>query len=193
MKLTTLAGRAGLLLFLLSLFGCGTMLKNTSSEPVSHDPGKRSLGSRIDDETIELRSMINLGAASDELKKSHIVVTSINGYVLLVGQVPTQELKDQAAAVVKEVRDVRRIYNELEIAGNTTLLTRTSDNWITTKVKSGMLLSDEIQGTRVKVTTENGVVYLLGLVTRSEAERIQAKASTYSGVERVVSLFEYID
>ena len=193
MKLTTLAGRAGLLLILLPLFGCETVLKNTSTEPVSHDPGKRSLGSRIDDETIELRSMINLGAASDELKSAHIVVTSINGYVLLAGQVPTQELKDQAAAVVKEVRDVRRIYNELEIAGNTTLLTRTSDNWITTKVKSGMLLSDEIQGMRVKVTTENGVVYLLGLVTRSEAERIQAKASTYSGVERVVSFFEYID
>ena len=188
-----LAGRAVLLLLLFSLSACTSVISNTTSEPVSHDPGKRSLGKVIDDETVELRAMVNINAADEQLKASHITVTSYNGYVVIVGQVPSQALKDKASEIVKGVRDVRRIYNELEIAGNTTMLVRTNDNWISTKVKANMLLDSEIQGLRVKVVTENGVVYLLGLASRSEAERIQASASAIKGVEKVVSLFEFID
>ena len=188
-----LAGRAVLLLLLFSLSGCTSVISNTTSEPVSHDPGKRSLGTVIDDETLELRAMVNINTADEQLKASHITVTSYNGYVLIAGQVPNQALKDKVSEIVREVRDVRRIYNELEIAGNTTILVRTNDAWISTKVKTSMLADSEIQGLRVKVVTENGVVYLLGLASRSEAERIRDSASALKGVERVVSLLEFID
>ena len=88
---------------------------------------------------------------------------------------------------------MRRIYNELEIAAPSSAMTRTSDTWITSKVKSFMLASPDIQGNRVKVVTENGVVYLMGLATREEAERVAAEAASTSGVQRVVKLFELLD
>ena len=86
---------------------------------------------------------------------------------------------------------MRRIYNELEIASPSSGMTRTSDTWITTKVKSWLLGSSDTEGTRVKVVTENGVVYLMGLATREEAERISDKAAGISGVQRVVACLSW--
>ena len=91
------------------------------------------------------------------------------------------------------VRGVRRIYNELEIAAPSSAMTRTSDTWITTKVKSFLLGNFDIEGTRVKVVTEDGVVYLMGLATPEEAERIAAEAADIGGVQKVVKLFELLN
>ena len=124
---------------------------------------------------------------------AHLVIVSYNGYVLLAGQVASEKLKAQATDVVRRIHGVRRIYNELEFAAPSSAMTRTSDTWITTKVKSWLLGSSDIEGTRVKVVTENGVVYLMGLATSDEAERIADVASDISGVQRVVKLFELID
>ena len=99
----------------------------------------------------------------------------------------------RATEVVREIRGVRRIYNELEISAPSSAMTRTSDAWITTKVKSWLLASSEIEGTRVKVVTEDGVVYLMGLATREEAQRTADTAAGFSGVQRVVKLFELLD
>ena len=95
--------------------------------------------------------------------------------------------------MVRKVRGVRRIYNELEIAAPSSGMTRTSDAWITTKVKSWLIGSSDIEGTRVKVVTENGVVYLMGLATAEEASRVADTAANLSGVQRVVKLFELIE
>jgi osmotically-inducible protein OsmY len=111
----------------------------------------------------------------------------------IAGQVSSEQLKATATDVVRKIHGVRRIYNELEIASPSSGMTRTSDTWITTKVKSWLLGSTNIQGTRVKVVTENGVVYLMGLATREEAQRITDKAAGIGGVQRVVRLFEIID
>ncbi|MFK7975395.1 MAG: BON domain-containing protein, partial [Halioglobus sp.] len=88
------------------------------------------------------------------------------------------------------LRGVRRIYNELELAAPSSGITRTSDTWITTKVKSWLLGVTSIQGHRVKVVTENGVVYLMGLASAAEADRIASETASINGVQRVVRLFE---
>jgi osmotically-inducible protein OsmY len=121
-----------------------------------------------------------------------VVVVSYNGYVLLAGQVHSEELKAQATEVLRQIRGVRRIYNELDVAAPSSAMTRTSDTWITAKVKSWLIGAGDIEGTRVKVVTENGVVYLMGLATKDEADRIAATAADISGVQRVVRLFEII-
>ena len=105
----------------------------------------------------------------------------------------SEALKAKATEVVRKIRGVRRIYNELEVAAPSSGMTRTSDTWITTKVKSFLLGNPDVEGSRVKVVTEDGVVYLMGLVTRDEAKRIADEASDISGVQKVVKLFELID
>jgi osmotically-inducible protein OsmY len=180
-------------LSLSALHGCGTMLSATDAEPIDDDAGERTYGALMDDEAIETKATVNIHAADPGFDDAHISVISYNSYVLIVGQVPTQELKDKATDVVREIRRVRRIYNELEVAGNVSMLTRSSDTWITSKIKTALLASPETEGNRVKVVTENGVVYLMGLATQAEADRIVDTASASYGVRKVVRLFEYID
>ena len=177
----------------LILTGCGSLLASMESNSIEDDPGERTMGQQIEDESIETKAMVNIRAADDRFDNAHLVIVSFNGYVLLAGQVSNQELKSKATAVAREVRGVRRIYNELEVASPSSAMTRTSDTWITTKVKSWLLGSSETEGLRVKVVTENGVVYLMGLATREEAERVAAAAADISGVQRVVRLFEIVD
>ena len=189
------AVRITLLLALgLLLTGCGTMLGTVSSDDgIRQDPTDRTLGTMIDDETIETLAAVNLRKASPGLAESHVSVTSYNGVVLLAGQVRAESLRRQAEEVVLELKNVRRVYNELEVAGPTSLLTRSGDTWVTGKVKSRLLAAPEVPGRDIKVVTENGVVHLLGLVTRDAADVATEAARNVGGVRKVVRMFEYID
>ncbi len=186
--------RCLLLLFTLSLTmtGCGSILATLETDTIEDNPLKRTLPQQLQDESIETKVLVNLGADNDDFDEAHLVVVSFNGYVLLAGQVQTAALKTRATEVVRRVAGVRRIYNELEIAAPTSAVTRSGDAWITTKVKTWLLGSSSIEGGRVKVVTENSVVYLMGLATREEADRISEAAAGISGVERVVRLFELV-
>lgn len=177
--------------FLLS--GCGSLLAALDLAPVEDDPGERTFGRMIEDNNVEAKALINIHAADEAYDESHVSVVSFNGYLLLVGQVPTEALKSRATEAARTVAGVRRIYNELEIAAPSSGITRTSDTWISAKVKTVLLAKNETDGSRVKVVTENGVVYLMGLVTSAEAKRISNTAADVSGVQRVVQLFELID
>lgn len=181
------------LFIILALSGCGTLLTAADSETIEDDKGERTFGASMDDESIETKARVNVHAANEAFDDAHISIISYNAYVLIVGQVPTEELKQQASDVIRKIRRVRRIYNELEITGNTSFMTRTSDTWITSKVKTNLIANAETEGLRVKVVTENGVVYLMGLATHAEADRIVDVASSSYGVRKVVRLFEYID
>ncbi len=181
------------LLLSLILTGCGSFLAAVDAGPIEDDPGERTTGARVEDESIETKAIVNIDAADERLESAHISVTSYNGYVLITGQVAEQELKDMASDVVRQIRGVRRIYNELEVAGNTSGLVRSSDTWLTTKVKTSLLSAEDIEGNRVKVVTENGTVYLMGLVSRAESERIVDVARSTGGVQKVVQIFELID
>ncbi|MFT4613433.1 MAG: osmotically-inducible protein OsmY [Bacteroidia bacterium] len=169
------------------------MLASLQVDTIEDEPGYRTFGRIIEDDQVETKAIVNIHAANDLFHEAHITVVSYNGYLLLAGQVPNEAMKVQATEVVHKIKGVRRIYNELEIAAPSSGMTRTSDTWITAKVKSLLLGSSEIQGSRVKVVTENGVVFLMGLASSREAQRVADTASGISGAQRVVRLFELLE
>lgn len=175
------------------LVGCGSVANTVKSKPFEDQSEKRTMGEWLEDEGIETKAYVNIRKSDAAFDESNISVSSHRGYVLLTGQVPTQELKDKAANVVRELRNVRRIYNEISVGPNSTAMIRTSDTWITTKVKSNLLARSDISGNRIRVVTEQGIVYLMGLVSRAEAERVVDASSGVTGVQKVVQLFEYTD
>ena len=174
------------------LSGCGAIMSSAGAGPIEEDPGERTLGQQLTDESIETKAKVNINTSDEGYDDAHLSVVSFNGFVLLAGQVPSEALKTLATDVVRKIEGVRRIYNELEIGPATSLGTRSHDTWITTKVKSKLLASSDTPGTRVKVVTENNVVYLMGLLTEEEADRVSLEAAEVSIAERVVQLFELI-
>jgi len=183
-----------LTLSMLWLTSCATVISNTTgTEGLQENRGRRSIGSVFDDSSIETSIKVNLNAADDALRRANISVVSFNGVVLLVGQVPSQELKNLATRVANTPTRVQVVHNELEVSGTTSFLSRSSDALLTTKLKTLMLADPTVSGMRTKVLTENGVVYLMGLVTQQEANLIVDLVSNSSGVTKVVRAFEYID
>jgi osmotically-inducible protein OsmY len=152
---------------------------------------RRTLGRNIDDNTLEiaLRSDILL---DDRLNGTHLSVTAINGIVLLTGEVATDSQRQLAETLAKSRTKTLTVVNEIQLAGTTSLTSRTNDSLITSKVKTKLLQSKAVQANAVKVVTEAGRVYLLGLVTRSEADAAVAATQTVGGVTHIVKVFEYI-
>ena len=178
----------------LSISGCSSVLTATRDNPIEDDRGTRTFGSKIDDSLIETKAAVNIAKASPDLdENSHIVVTSYNGIVLLAGQTPRADLKALAEKEASAVQRVKKVNNELQVIAPSSLLARNNDAWLTTKIKSQMLTDSAIPGSRIKVVTENGIVYLLGLVTQQEATRATNLVQGVSGVQKIVKLFEYID
>lgn len=178
----------------LAATGCSSVLTATRDQPIQDDRGTRTIGSKIDDSLIETKAAVNIAKAHPDLdRSSHIVVASYNGVVLLAGQTPRSELKQMAEQAAGSVQRVKRVHNELQVLPPSSTLARSNDSWLTTKIKAQMLTDNTIPGSRVKVITENGIVYLLGLVTRQEGGRATSLVQSVSGVQRIVKLFEYID
>ncbi|WP_019531271.1 BON domain-containing protein [Dasania marina] len=181
-----------LILLTLNLQGCSKIISMTTDGPLDQDEGERTTGSVIEDEVIETKILVNLDKTDQQLALAHISVTCYNGVVLLTGQVRDESLRQMAANIANDVRKVRKVHNEISVSGATSMVARSNDAWITTKLKSKMLIKPKIQGGRIKVVTENGTVYLLGLLTREEGARVAELAQQTSGVQKVVILFEYI-
>lgn len=178
----------------IAVTGCSSVLTATRDDPINDNRGTRTIGSTIDDSLIETKASVNIAKAHPDLDRaSHIVVASYNGVVLLAGQVPRAELKEMAEQAVSSVQRVKRVHNELQILTPSSALARSNDSWLTTKIKAQMLTDASVPGSRIKVITENGIVYLLGLVTREEGNRATSVVQGVSGVQRIVKLFEYID
>lgn len=154
---------------------------------------RRTTGTLIDDELIELKSLDALRRDRELWDQSHINVTSFNNIVLLTGETPSQPLRQRAAEAVSRLDKVRKVHNEIVVAAPSAMISRSSDTWITGKVKTLLFNAQKLDATRVKVVTENGIVYLMGLVTRSEADSATEVTRQVSGVQRVVKVFEYID
>ncbi|MGH8719817.1 MAG: BON domain-containing protein, partial [Burkholderiales bacterium] len=151
---------------------------------------RRTVGAITEDQEIELKAR---GRISEQVKEAvHISVTSYNRTVLLTGQAPSAEIKKQIEAIVADMSNVRAIENDIQIAAPSSLTSRANDSYLTSKVKARMLDSQQFQVNHVKVVTENNVVYLLGLVTRKEAEAAAEIARTTDGVQKVVKVFEYV-
>ncbi len=178
---------------LASLNGCTTVVGATTSEPIELNPGKRTLGIKIDDSQMETIASVNLDKTHPKLNEAPIEVHSYNAVVLIVGQVPNMDLRELAGRTVSKINNVRQVHNELEVQKPISLLERTNDTWLGAKIKTKLLASRDVEGTRVDVITENGIVYLMGLVSRTEADRITDIVRYTGGVRKVVRVFEYID
>ncbi len=178
----------------LSISGCSSVINASREKPIEDDRGTRTFGSKIDDSLIETKVAVNVAKAHPDLDNaSHIVVTSFNGIVLLAGQTPRAELKQMAEQAASQVQKVKKVNNELQVMAPSSLLARSNDAWLTSKIKTEMLTDSAIPGSRIKVVTENGIVYLLGLLTQQEANRATNLVQGVGGVQKIVKLFEYID
>ena len=152
-----------------------------------------SAGEAFDDSRNESLAKKRVQDAHPGLADANISVTSFDGIVLLTGQVSSANLIPIATAQVEPLRNVRKVHNELTVAGVTSLLSRTNDGWLTTKVKSALSAAESADAARIKVVTENGVVYLMGLLTRAEADAAVNITRDIQGVQKIVKLFEYIN
>lgn len=158
---------------------------------VAHD--QRTAGSVLEDQAIELKIANTIRGDAELNDQSHINVTSYNGLVLLSGETPTDALRKRAEEYARNIQKVRKVYNELVLAAPSSLVSRSGDTVLTTKVKTRMVAEKDFDATRIKVVTENGVVYLMGLVSRDKAAIATQIASETGGVQRVVTLYEYVD
>jgi osmotically-inducible protein OsmY len=178
----------------LGVSGCSSVINASREAPIDDDRGTRTFGSKIDDSLIETKVSVNIAKANPDLDNaSHIVVTSFNGIVLLAGQTPRADLKQLAEQTASQVQKVKKVNNELQVTGPSSMLARSNDAWLTSKIKTEMLTDSTIPGSRIKVVTENGIVYLLGLLTQAEATRATNLVQGVGGVQKIVKLFEYID
>lgn len=175
-----------------SLSGCLALVAGaaTGSALVAHD--RRTTGTIVDDRGIELKAYRALATVPQVREKGHVAAVSYNNNLLLVGQVPNAATRDAIERAVRNETKIDRIFNELEIAPVTALGARSNDTWITTRVKSEMMVSS-LDPTRIKVLTENGVVYLMGIVHAQEADDAVSLARRIRGVQKVVKMFEYLD
>ncbi|MDR5873934.1 BON domain-containing protein [Halomonas sp. CUBES01] len=170
------------------LAGCATDTRVDSSHY-----GQRSEDVAAVDATIEREVGHALERADGRLGDARIRPHSFNGTVLLVGQVPSEELRDMAENVTADLRGVNDVYNELTVAARLPSTQRLTDTWLTSNVISRLATNDSIDSSKLKVTTENASVYIMGMVTRGEADRIVNAVSNVAGVQRIVKVFEYID
>jgi osmotically-inducible protein OsmY len=180
---------------LAGLSGCGPaiLIGGATAAKVVHD--RRTAGTLVEDQAIEFKAHTEFLRARPNLGRSNISVTSYNNVVLLSGEVETPEVRQWAENVVRNIEKVRFVHNELIVAPASPWGSRSNDAWLTTKVKSSLIKVDGLSGfdpTRVKVTTERGIVYLFGLVTHQEGDAVTNIVSRLSGVQQVVKLFEYI-
>lgn len=150
---------------------------------------RRSSGVQIDDETIQLRVQSRVSDRFGD--KVHLTVTSFNRMALLTGEAPDESSRAEIAKIVEGVPNVRAITNEVQIAIPTPRASRINDELITSKVKGRLIDSGKASPVHVKVVTEAGVVYLMGVVTEQEAADAVDIARTTSGVRKVVKIFEY--
>ena len=173
-----------------SLWICASLVLFASC--ASEDLRKRTTGAFIDDVGIELVVMREINA-DERLRSGHVIAVSMNGVVLLVGQLPTEELKSAAQRATERVRKVRRIHNEIEVAPPTNIGVRTNDKWMKTKAKTALLGSEEVDANLIKVVAENSVIYLMGAIPRPQGDAAAEVARSIFGVQKVVKVFEYID
>lgn len=148
---------------------------------------RRTSGAYVDDQGIEVKLASQMAS---RFPAAHININSYNRAVLMTGEAPDEASRSQIELMVRAIPNVRRVYNYMTIEPASPLTQRNNDTWITTKVRARFLDAKEVPSQTVKVVTERGVTYLLGLVTEAEAQSVISVARSTSGVQKVVPLFE---
>ena len=156
------------------------------------DPHARTPGVILDDQVVERMARRRIDEADELFRTGNVSVVCFNGIVLLTGQVENSALRRKAAAALDGIRKVRKVHNEIQVSGPTNYVARTNDSWISTKVRARLVANTTIESD-VGVTTEDGVVYLLGRVRREDADATVAEAQEVFGVRKIVKVFEYVN
>ena len=178
----------------LLLNGCTSIVAATTDGPIENDDLDRSFGRFIDDEQIETVVGVNIRHSSETLGNANISVISYNGVVLLVGQVASESERDRLTAIARNVKGVRQVHNQVSVSGKISALAVTNDAYLSAKVRSRFAISDsDFDFSNIKVVTENSVVYLMGIVNRSQADVAVDIARQTGGVQRIVKVFEYAE
>jgi len=192
--LKTSGTRLIFILPILLLQGCAAMVVGgaATTAVVAHD--RRTTGIMVEDQTIELKAYDRLAEIAEIKERGKVNVTSYNKVVLLTGQVPGDAARRQAEQAVSRVEQVRRVVNEIEIGSTASFGEHSRDLALTSEVKLRLTSVDipDFDPLRVKVVTERGSVYLMGLLTQQEANAVTEVVRYISGVRRVVKVFEYI-
>jgi len=177
----------------LLLSGCAVAVVAAAGATVAVVNDRRTPDVLLKDETIE-RKAVNRFYSDKEIKdSSHINVTSYNTFVLITGEAPSEDIRNRIVNITREIPEVTHVYNEVTIAAPSSWTSRSNDSLITSKVKTNLLTLKDFDGSRVKVVTDKGVVYLMGIVTKIEADTATGKTQRTSGVQKVVILFQYIE
>ncbi len=152
---------------------------------------RRTAGIYVEDENIEIKASQQIRKTLNE--QAHINVTSYNLNVLLTGEAPTEEARTEAENIVKAIENVSNINNEIVVGPKSSIQDRSHDVYLTSKVKANFVAEKDFSANNVKVVTEAGVVYLMGLVSDYEGRLATEIARTTDGVAKVVKVFEYTD
>jgi osmotically-inducible protein OsmY len=174
-----------------ALHGCFPAMVAGGGAAVMMADDRRSTGTILDDQGIETKAKSRIKETYGD--QVHFDVTSFNRFVLLTGEVPSEQVKSAIGTMAAGIPNVRSVQNELQVAPVTSTSTRANDAYLTSKVKARFVGQSKFKPNHVKVVTENSVVYLMGLVSREEGDAAAEIASTTGGVLRVVKVFEYTE
>jgi len=178
---------------MLLLMGCTSVVNTFTSEPIQPDPTDKGVVSNINDLKMGTFIGVNLKKADQGLDDAHINVTVVNSVVLLAGEVPTKELKALAGKVARDYTGVRKVHNELQVRGNTSLVSRTNDSILAAQIKTKLVFEKQVNSSHITIVAEDGVIFLMGVTTKNNGDLAANIASSNNGVRRVVKVFEYVD
>jgi osmotically-inducible protein OsmY len=170
------------------LQGCGALILGGAAATAVMASDRRTTGTYVEDETIEWKVVDRM---RNNYAGAHVNATSYNRRVLLTGEVPNEDAKKKLEAEVRTIVNVKDVVNEMQVAGASSLASRGSDSLVTSNVKARMVNNGKFSPQHVKVVTEAGVVYLMGLVSQQEGDAAVEITRNTSGVSRVVKVFEY--
>lgn len=182
-----------LLTVIVLLGGCAAAVVTGGAATASMAVDNRTTGTIIEDQAIEFKVSEAFRNDEEIKKQAHWNVISYNTKVLLTGEAPTETLRRRMAELTSGVPKVTGVHNEITIAAPSSIMSRSSDTVITGKVKTKLLADKNTEGLNIKVATEKGVVYLMGLINREQADLATDIVRQTGGVQKVVKLFEYID
>lgn len=173
-----------------ALSGCGLLVVGGAATTAVVATDRRTTGEQVEDQAIEMKSAAEMRRLFGD--KARINTTSYAGLTLLTGDVPTAQDKEKAGQAAMQVEKVKKVINELRVGDLTPVSVRTNDTWLTSKVRSTLINTKEVPSRTIVVTTERGIVYLMGKVTSAEGERAGKAAASVTGVNKVVKLFQIV-
>jgi len=154
---------------------------------------RHNIQKKFDDNFTSMQAYRAIYLKTDKYKNTNISVATYNDSVIITGQTPEIAQKNEITQLIKNLANDRKVYNFAEIASPSSFLTRASDTWITSKIKAKLIATNNIDPTKIKVVTENGTVFLMGIIPREDADTAVDIAQNTSGVQSVVKIFSYLE